>query len=78
MEFKAEKNIPLPDEGLCPGAKQSPLRRGIEYLEPGDSIFVEGKSCRDVQNFVNRSKKMTGKQYTIRTLEDGVRIWRLM
>ncbi|MBL7740288.1 MAG: hypothetical protein JNK14_13815 [Chitinophagaceae bacterium] len=71
MRYKIEKNIPLPEAG-----KTNSKYAVIGDMEVGDSIFMEGKIVTSVSCILKKYKK-SGKAFSSRTVEGGVRTWRI-
>lgn len=83
--FKVEAGIPIP-----PAKHEGEPTRGdtrhyiypFEHMRVGDSFIVpwDGEDREAVSNRTNnatcRSHSGTGKAYTTRRLEDGIRVWR--
>lgn len=73
-----EPNIPIPSQD------GSSRRKYPTYdLEVGESFGVQPENGEDIQQIQRRVnphlsyvRKTTGKDFTLRTLEDGVRVWR--
>ena len=65
-----EKDIPPPPRGL----------HLIKYpwadMEIGDSFFVTGVSRNSMSMTARYQTQKTGKSYTARKVEGGVRVWR--
>ena len=74
--FTVEKNIPMP-ERRGRGNGQYPF----DHLEPGDSFFIpvdEGRSSRGKSALAGiANKRMAPKRFAARSVEGGVRIWRV-
>ncbi len=75
-EFKIEKDIPIP----LRLREQMPL----DEMEVGDSFFVatpEDKTQTQLRNQVGSTvtpyATRTGKHFTIRNVDGGVRVWRI-
>ena len=74
-EFKIEKDIPIP----LRLREQMPL----DEMEVGDSFFVttpENKTQQQhrivISNNVKYYSRITGKHFTVRNADSGVRVWR--
>lgn len=73
--FKIEKNIPLPTNIRRAGRKG---KYPFGLLKAGDSFLVpEGKMKTISVSLANHNKKMKPKQFTARTVKDGIRVWRV-
>ena len=70
-ELKIEKDIPAP----------APRARGItaalRKMDVGDSIFLRGKKPHDVTTQVTILTKKTERKFVARTVEGGLRVWRI-
>ena len=69
-EFKIETGIPIPPPQT--GGGRYPWRK----MKVGDSFLVPGKTQK-TWNGVSAAHKMTGFKFTVRTVEGGVRVWRI-
>lgn len=71
MSIEIEKCIPLPE-----GA----IRRRFPFkdLEVGDSFFVPDATAKDIgASTSNARKRMPDRMFIARTVQGGVRVWRL-
>jgi hypothetical protein len=66
-----DKGVPLPPD--MRGSGKYPWR----IMEPGDSFFVPGADARKFSAQVTRMKEVTGRDFTSRPVEGGVRVWRV-
>ena len=78
INFSIDKGIPIVNS---PSKRGRPSKYPFEEMEIGDSILVEGKTCRttDCQgyNAAQAYSARSGKAFTGRAQGDGtVRIWR--
>lgn len=69
-EFKIEKGLPVP---MRPGARKFPFGE----MEIGDSFFVPGAKIATVMTLARRASLRTGYKFTGRTMDGGVRCWRV-
>lgn len=67
-----DKGIPIPNDGL--GRKATYPWRDMEV---GDSFLIADKKIGTVSGWVSREGKLRGQKYTCRTVEGGVRVWRV-
>ena len=67
-----EKNIPVPKK-----TRRKPYKYPFPYVEIGDSFFVAGKNQRFFGASVSKAGKTLGCKFTVRTVEGGVRVWRI-
>ena len=73
-EFKIEKGIPFPK---CNGAGK-PEKYPWSKLEVGDSFLIAGQDARSVSPLTSAaSKRHKGRKYSVRTVDGGVRVWRI-
>ena len=70
MDIKIDSGVPLPEKA---NATKYPFRE----MAVGDSFFVPGKKSGDFSGQVAQAKKATGFNFTTRTLDGGVRVWRV-
>lgn len=68
--YEIEKNVPIPPS-------QKAGRFPYEELDVGDSFKVSGIKLQSVCNSNYRAWKKTGRKFTARQEEDGVRVWRV-
>jgi hypothetical protein len=73
--LKIEKNIPVP--GKATGSRTSPLRVAVLTMECGDSVLVMGKKTNEVSARLSYLQKFSGRKFTSRKVEGGVRVWRV-
>lgn len=69
-QFMIEKNVPL--DQSCGNQAKYPWRQ----MEIGDSFFVPNVKTNLITNCAAAIKKRAGLQFTCRTVEGGVRVWR--
>ena len=65
-----EKGIEIP-------VKQKVGKYPYALMQPGDSFLVPDGSLSKVCNASYREWKKTGKKFTARVVEGGVRVWRV-
>ena len=53
------------------------LRRDVERLAVGQSIFVTGQANNRISVLAASIQKKTGRAFTTRRVDGGVRIWRV-
>lgn len=68
--IKIDKGIPLPPRG---GRQRYPWQE----MEVGDSFFVEGASVRSLSAAAAQVGRRSGRKFSLRTVEGGVRCWRV-
>lgn len=66
--IKIDKGIPMPQI-----SKKMPYKD----MEVGDSFFVPGMTAKKVGSNLAYAKEKTGFQFTSRTVDGGVRVWRI-
>ena len=69
-----EKNIPMPNK------RSDRISYDIKSMEVGDSFYVEGQDCAENNSAYmasQRFSKKTGRKFTGKKMEGGVRIWRI-
>ncbi len=72
MKIKIDKNVPIPKSGKGTGFKYP-----LGEMKVGDSFFVRDIKIETVSSSVSLYKKKSpGKNFTVRTIEGGVRVWR--
>lgn len=74
--YVIEKNIPLPQ----PAIKHSPVRVTMESMQVGDSIFIPAsqQDYNKVQSRISANYVLLKpKIFTIRKIENGMRLWRI-
>ena len=70
-----DKGVPAPEK--TPHSKNNP-KYPFAQMEPGDSIFVEGQNAKGAAAIRAYSRqRIYGEKYTIKSYDDGVRIWRI-
>ena len=68
MTFKIERNIPVPTfRGKYPMA----------IMEIGDSFFVSGDKAKVAQRSASNYGRKYNKIFTSRSMDGGIRIWRV-
>lgn len=70
--FEIEKNVEIPNTQMG-----RPLVYPLPSMEVGDSFFVEGKDVKSISPIVVSHSKKYGKKFTCRTVDGGVRVWRI-
>lgn len=68
-----ESGIPLPNKGHVGAAPKYPWAE----MKVGDSFFVKGTTTRAFSAQVARRARMDGHKYSVRTVDGGVRVWRI-
>ncbi len=69
-----EKGIPIPPRT----GERTGVTDLLRSMEPGDSILLDSpRAARSYTPIMDRLQKKEGLEFTSRTLDDGVRIWRV-
>ena len=71
-EIKIEKNIPLRTRRT-----HTALYAVIEQMEIGDSFFIADGQTKPQSTGIARLFKKLGAKAAIRTVEGGMRVWRI-
>lgn len=74
--FKIEKNIPVPS-GLGNGVDRSREMSVLLKMGVGHSVFLAGINKSVGSGIRTRAAEKSGHFFTLRTVEGGVRIWRV-
>jgi len=72
VKFKVEKGIPAPKVKKGPPRKYPWLE-----MEVGDSFFVPGVNYNEFKTQPSNAGKRYGLKYTTRSVDGGVRVWRV-
>ena len=83
--MKIEKNVPIPEmTGGRPKVGIQISDETWDKMRVGDSIFVPLEAGRDIRKESgrlgqqrSRAQYRLGRKFTLRTLDDGWRIWRI-
>lgn len=73
-EYEIENNIPIPWKNRKERIK---FTTTLKKLEIGQSFFCK-KNRNTVSTLMTREKKKTGKSFTTRSMDGGIRVWRIM
>lgn len=71
--IKIEKSIPLPDKRSLNNNKYP-----YKEMDVGDSFIVSGKKVANISSSSRYWHRKTGFTFICRTVEGGVRIWRII
>jgi hypothetical protein len=75
--LKIEKGVPIPKLTRGPGVK-SQFRLALERMETGDSVFLAGGKGSSLSPIIAYFRKqIPGIRFTVRSVEGGVRVWRI-
>ncbi len=69
--FVIEKNIPMPRR------RDEDLGLPFDQMEVGDSFLAPDLTKKVLYNAANSFRKKTGKRFLLRTVEGGIRCWRV-
>ena len=73
MSIKIDKGVPI-------SRLQRSGRRGIypwQDMEVGDSFFAPDQTVTQMAGAASSNHKSTGRKYSCRTVDGGVRVWRV-
>ena len=75
MAIEIDKGVPLPK-------KQVPVRAGVAMypwreMQVGDSFFVAGTTVEKFSGTLYQARKRLGTKFASRTVEGGIRVWRI-
>lgn len=73
MQIVIEKGIPVPQ---MKGRPKSEMTLIFEAMQPGDSFFVKMNRTK-LHGQLSYMRRKNGFKFATRTIEDGVRVWRL-
>lgn len=68
--FTLERGLDIPERKTGP-------KYPYDQLELGDSFYLEGGDLSKLCNANYREWRRTGKKFTARKVENGVRVWRI-
>ena len=71
MDIKIEKNVPLPLS--TKGGSKYPFLR----MDVGDSVLLADLTISRVGSVTGHARRVAGFKFTSRTVEGGVRVWRI-
>ena len=70
-EIKIEKDVPMPE------FRASGVTAALRRMDVGDSIFLRGKKSSNVTSLAAILTKKTERKFATRTVEGGIRVWRI-
>ena len=70
-EIKIEKDVPMPE------FRASGVTAALRKMDVGDSIFLRGKKSNNITTIVGILTKKTERKFMTRTVEGGIRVWRI-
>lgn len=73
--FEIEKNLPLPERQR--GTPGRNAKYPFAKLEVGDSFFIPGIKVQSASRNANYHSMRLGRKFVCRTVDGGVRIWRI-
>lgn len=68
-DFPIEKGVPI--------RGNTPRRYPLREMEVHDSFFVPNKTPGGLSSSLRHARQVTGYRFTTRTVEGGVRVWRI-
>jgi hypothetical protein len=71
-QFVIEKNIPPPQKSAKYGLVATLCR-----LDIGDSVFAPTQRPQSIQTSKNNAQKKSGFLFSTRSVDGGVRVWRI-
>jgi hypothetical protein len=71
--IEIEKGIPIPPQRPWGHETIYPWRT----MEIGDSFFISGKPMKQAGSLAAKAAARTGQKFTLRTVDGGVRVWRI-
>lgn len=79
MTFQIERSIPLPTPRMPKQAapKKVTLAATFRRMRKGDSVLVTERTAKSVSVSMVQATQQTGHKFTYRTVEGGVRVWRV-
>ena len=73
--YTIEKGVALPDRVVI---RNRESKYPFSVMEVGDSIFFKDVNYKAAQiAYVRMYAKKSGRKFTVRTVEGGVRVWRI-
>lgn len=73
--YKIEKGIAIPEPGA--GRKKGVSKYPFAQMKVGDSFFVAGKKQEKFHSAMACTRRAQGFRFATRTVEGGIRIWRI-
>jgi hypothetical protein len=73
--LKIEDDIPLPPLVFVREVKRRGLTQTLMRMQPGQSVFVPGIAPERMGGRLQHVRS-TGRQFAVRTVEGGCRVWR--
>ena len=70
-ELEIEKGIPMPEPRVWG------ITAALRKMDVGDSIFLRGKKQNTVTSLVAILTKKTERKFATRTVDGGLRVWRI-
>jgi len=71
-----EERIPIPAPNTGPKRGKA-FKYPFHKLEVGESFYVENLQSRNLGGSVTYASKVLGRKFTTRSMEGGVRVWRV-
>lgn len=70
-EFPTEKDVPIPQ------ISHKDVKYPWRVLEIGDSFFIENGKMSSIAGSKDWAQKQLRRKFTARTVEGGIRVWRI-
>ena len=70
--YQIETGIPIPAR-----KREWSVKYPWHQLEIDQSFFIKGGKLKSIQSSASQQKARTGKKYTVRQIDGGVRVWRV-
>lgn len=77
MTWVIETGIPVPEIINKPTAKKTGLTKALREMERGQSMAIPDGKHPDLTGRVANIYKNTGREFVIRSIPEGLRIWRV-
>ena len=72
-EYKIESGIPIPGGRRQAHNKKYPWNE----LDVGQSFFVPGVAANNFASQASRAGKTYGRRFVVRSMDGGIRVWRV-
>ena len=70
IEIEIQSDVPMPK---LPAHAKYPWVK----MQVGDSFFVPGQTSQNFGGTLDNARKSTGRKFTVRKVDGGIRVWRL-
>lgn len=68
--YKLEKSVPIPESG-------APTKYPFKVMAVGDSFSVPREGGANLRNAASQAARKNGRKFTVRSLGEEVRCWRV-